>query len=174
MKLFYQPHPNIKPIVKDLNECRDYTSRVGKHTLFSVPLKLMISLPYTRTLEKIDNERLDGELKKRDVTRLEMTIEYIMQFDLDDARSEFGDRAWMSRIRVSIEQLNGHKTERESILISKLEHYYTEIFMAAREQDDFTNIGDLDEFRWCNIVKVVNDAEAERLEQERLQYVGFY
>lgn len=52
MKLFYQPHPNIKPIVKDLNECRDYTSRVGKHTLFSVPLKLFIKLPYTRTLEK--------------------------------------------------------------------------------------------------------------------------
>lgn len=174
MKLFYQPHPNIKPIVKDLNECRDYISRVGKHTLFSVPLKLFIKLPYTRTLEKIDKERLDGELKKRDVTRLDMTVEYIMQFDLDDARSEFGDRAWASRIRVSIDQLNGHKTERASILISKLEHYYTEIFMNAREQDDFTNIGDLDEFRWCNIVKVVNDVEAEQLEQERLQYVGFY
>lgn len=97
-----------------------------------------------------------------------------MQFDLDDARSEFGDRSWSSRIRVSVDQLNGHKTERSSILISKLEHYYTETFMNAREQDDFTNIGDLDEFRWCNIVKVVNDAEAERLEQERLQYVGFY
>lgn len=174
MKLFYQPHPNIKPIVKDLNECRDYTNRVGKHTLFSVPLKLFIKLPYTKTLEKIDKERLDCELKKRDINRLELTVEYIMQFDLDDARSEFGDRAWMSRIRVSVDQLNGHKTERSSILISKLEHYYTETFMNAREQDDFTNIGDLDEFRWCNIVKVVNDVEAEQLEQERLQYVGFY
>lgn len=174
MKLFYQPHPNIKPIVKDLNECRDYTSRVGKHTLVSVPLTLSISLPYTRTLEKLDIERLDSELKKRDVNRLEMTVEYIIQFDLDDARSEFGDRSWMSRIRVSIDQLNGHKTERASILISKLEHYYTEIFMNARQQDDFANIGDLDEFRWCSIVKVVNDVEAERLEQERLQYVGLY
>ena len=174
MKLFYQPHPNIKPIVKDMLECKEYMSRVGKHTLVSVPLKLFIKLPYTKTLERIDKERLDGELKKRDVTRLELTVEYIMQFDLDDARSEFGDRSWMSRIRVSIEQLNGHKTERSSILISKLEHYYTETFMNAREQDDFTNIGDLDEFRWCNVVKVVNDAEAEQLEQERLQYVGFY
>lgn len=174
MKLFYQPHSNIKPIVKDMLDCKEYMSRVGKHTLVSVPLTLMISLSYTKTLERIDKERLDGELKKRDVKRLEMTVEYIMQFDLDDARSEFGDRSWMSRIRVSIDQLNGHKTERASILISKLEHYYTEIFMNAREQDDFTNIGDLDEFRWCNIVKVVNDAEAEQLEQERLQYVGFY
>lgn len=174
MKLFYQPHPNIKPIVKDMLDCKEYMSRIGKHTLVSVPLTLMISLPYTRTLEKIDKERLDCELKKRDINRLEMTVEYIMQFDLDDACSEFGDRAWMSRIRVSVDQLNGHKTERSSILISKLEHYYTETFLRAQQQDDFTNIGELDEFRWCWIVKVVNDAEAEQLEQERLQYVGFY
>lgn len=174
MKLFYQPHPCIKPIIKDMIECQQYMHRVGKHTLVSIPMTLSISVPYTKTLEMIDRQHLDFELKKRNINRVELMIEYILQFDLDDARSEAGDRVWSSRIRVSINQLNGHKVEPMSVLVNTLEYYYTEVFMKARKQDDFTNIGELDEFRWCWIVKVVNDAETEELEQRRLQTLGCY
>lgn len=87
MKLFYQPHPCIKPIIKDLNDCKEYMSRVGKHTLLSVPMTLFIKLPYTKTLEQIDKERLDGELARRNVSRIELMIKYILQFDLEDALS---------------------------------------------------------------------------------------
>jgi hypothetical protein len=174
MKLFYQPHPNMKPIVKDMLECKEYMYRGSKYTLVNMPLTLFLNLPYTRTLERIDNEHLDGELKKRDIRRIELIVKYDLQFDLNDALSEFGARCWLSNIRIEINQLNGHKVERDSVLIDALEHTYTETFLRARQQDDFTNIGDLDEFRWCWIVKVVNDAEAEQLEQERLQFVGLY
>ena len=174
MKLFYQPHPNIKPIVKDTLDYKEYIYRGRKSALVNMPLTLFLKLPYTRTLEQIDNQYLESELKKRDVRYIDVIVKYDLQFDLNEALSEFGARCWLSNIRVSITQLNGHKVETHSVLISKLEHRYTNVFLKARQQDDFTNIGDLDEFRWCNIVKVVNDAEAERLEQERLQYVGFY
>lgn len=174
MKLFYQPHPNMTPIVKDMIECKEYMYRGSKHTLVDMPLTLCLNLPYTRTLEQIDDRHLDGELKKRDITRLELTITYDLQFDLNDALSEFGARSWLSNTRIEINQLNGHKVERDSVLINELEHAYTETFLRAQKQDDFTNIGELDEFRWCWIVKVVNDAEAKQLEQERLQFVGFY
>lgn len=174
MKLFYQPHPNMKPIVKDMLECKEYMYRGSKHTLVNMPLTLFLNLPYTKTLEQIDDRHLDGELKKRDVQRIELIIKYDLQFDLNDALSEFGARCWLSNIRIEINQLNGHKVERDSVLIDALEHTYTETFLRARQQDDFTNIGELDEFRWCWIVKVVNDAEAEQLEQERLQFVGLY
>ena len=174
MKLFYQPHPNMKPIVKNMIECKEYMYRGSKHTLVNMPLTLFLNLPYTKTLERIDNTRLDGELKKRDVRHVDVTVKYDLQFDLNDALSEFGARCWLSRIQVSINQLNGHKVERDSVLIDELEHAYTETFLRAQQQDDFTNIGELDEFRWCWIAKVVNDAEAEQLEQERLQFVGLY
>mgnify|MGYP001748042640 CR=1 FL=1 len=174
MKLFYQPHPNMTPIVKSMIECKEYMYRGSKRTLVNMPLTLFLNLPYTRTLERIDNERLDSELKKRDINRLELTIKYDLQFDLNDALSEFGARCWLSNIRIEINQLNGHSAERNSVLIDELEHTYTETFLRAQQQDDFINIGDLDEFRWCWIVKVVNNAEAERLERERLQFVGFY
>ena len=174
MKLFYQPHPNIRPIVKDMLDCKEYMYRGSKHTLVNIPLTLIINLPYTRTLERIDNERLDGELKKRDVRLLELIVKYDLQFDLNEALSEFGARCWLSNIRVEVDKLNGHNVERDSVIINELDYYYTETFLRARQQDDFTNVGDLDEFRWCGIVKVVNDVEAEQLEQERLQFVGFY
>lgn len=174
MKLFYQPHPNMMPIVKDMIECKEYMYRGSKHTLVNMSLTLFLSLPYTRTLERIDNEHLDGELKKRDVRRIELIVKYDLQFDLNDALSEFGARCWLSNIRIEINQLNGHKVERDSVIINELEHAYTETFLRSQQQDDFTNIGELDEFRWRGIVKVVNDAEAEQLEQERLQFVGFY
>ena len=134
----------------------------------------MVSLPYTKTLEQIDAQYLESELKKRDVRRIELTVKYDLQFDLNEALSEFGARCWLSNIRVEVDKLNGHNVESLSVLINNLDFYYTQTFLKARQQDDFTNIGDLDEFRWCSIVKVVNDVEAERLEQERLQYVGFY
>lgn len=174
MKLFYQPHPCIKPIIKDMIDCKQYMSRVGKHTLVSVPMTIYVNVPYTKTLETIDRQRLDCELKNRRINRVELMIEYVLQFDLDDARSEAGDRVWLSRIKVSINQLNGHKVEPTSVLVNTLEYYYTEVFMKARKQDDFTNIGELDEFRWCSIVKVVTDAEADELEQRRLQTLGCY
>lgn len=174
MKLFYQPHPNMKPIVKNMIECKEYMYRGSKHTLVNMPLTLFLKLPYTRTLERIDDHHLDGELKRRDVRRIELIIKYDLQFDYEDALSEFGARCWLSNIRVEVDNLNGHKVEQSSVLISTLDYYYTETFLRAQKQDDFTNIGDLDEFRWCWIVKVVNDAEAEQLEQERLQFVGFY
>lgn len=174
MKLFYQPHPNIKPIVKDTLDYKEYIYRGRKSALVNMPLTLFLKLPYTRTLEQIDDHHLDGELKKRDVRRIELIVKYDLQFDLNDALSEFGARSWLSNIRIEINQLNGHNVERDSVLIDELERAYTETFLRARQQDDFTNIGELDEFRWCWIVKVVNDAEAEQLEQERLQYVGFY
>lgn len=174
MKLFYQPHPNMTPIVKDMIECKEYMYRGSKHTLANMPLTLFLNLPYTKTLERIDNEHLDGELKKRGIRRIELIVKYDLQFDLNDALSEFGARCWLSNIRIEINQLNGRTVERDSVLINELEHAYTETFLRAQKQDDFTNIGELDEFRWCWIVKVVNDVEAERLEQERLQYVGFY
>lgn len=174
MKLFYQPHPNMKPIVKDMIECKEYMYRGSKHTLVNMPLMLFLNLPYTRTLERIDNEHLDGELKKRDIRRIELIVKYDLQFDLNDALSEFGARCWLSNIRIEINQLHGRTVERDSVLINELEHTYTETFLRAQKQDDFTNIGELDEFRWCWIVKVVNDAEAEQLEQERLQFVGLY
>lgn len=174
MKLFYQPHPNMKPIVKDMIECKEYMYRGSKRTLVDMPLTLFLNLPYTKTLERIDNEHLDGELKKRDVQRIELLVNYDLQFDLNDALSEFGARCWLSNIRIEINQLNGHTVERDSVLINELDYYYTETFLRVQRQDDFTNIGELDEFRWCWIVKVVNDAEAEQLEQERLQFVGFY
>lgn len=174
MKLFYQPHPNIKPIVKDMLDCKEYTYHGRKSALVNMPLTLMISLPYTRTLEQIDNQYLESELKKRDIRLIDVIVKYDLQFDLNEALSEFGARCWLSNIRVNVDTLNGHKVEPMSVLINNLDYYYTNVFLKARQQDDFTNIGDLDEFRWCNIVKVVNDAEAEQLEQERLQYVGFY
>ena len=144
MKLFYQPHPNMTPIVKDMIECKEYM------------------------------HHLDGELKKREVRRIELIVKYDLQFDLNDALSEFGARCWLSNIRVEVDKLNGHNVERDSVIINELGYYYTETFLRAQKQDDFTNIGDLDDFRWCWIVKVVNDAEAEQLEQERLQFVGLY
>lgn len=174
MKLFYQPHPCIRPIIKDMLECKEYMYRGSKHTLVNMPLTLCLKLPYTRTLERIDNEHLDGELKNRDVRYVDITVKYDLQFDLNDALSEFGARCWLSRIKISINQLNGHKVERDSVLIDELERAYTETFLRAQQQDDFINIGELDEFRWCWIVKVVNDAEAEQLEQRRLQTLGFY
>lgn len=174
MKLFYQSHPNMTPIVKDMIECKEYMYLGSKHTLVKMSLTLFLNLPYTRTLERIDDRHLDGELKKRDITRLELTIKYDLQFDLNDALSEFGARCWLSNIRIEINQLNGHKVERYSVIINELERIYTETFLRAQPQDDFTNIGELDEFRWCWIVKVVNDVEAEQLEQERLQFVGLY
>lgn len=174
MKLFYQPHPNMKPIVKDTLECKEYMYRGSKHTLVNMPLTLFLNLPYTRTLEKIDIERLDSELKKRDIRRIELIVKYDLQFDYDDALSEFGACCWLSNIRIEINQLNGHNVERDSVIINELDYHYTETFLRAQQQDDFTNIGELDEFRWCWIVKVVNDVEAERLEQERLQFVGLY
>lgn len=174
MKLFYQPHPNMTPIVKDMIECKEHMYRGSKHTLVNIPLTLFLKLPYTRTLERIDNEHLDGELTKRGVNRVELTIKYDLQFDLNDALSEFGARCWLSNIRVEVDKLNGHNVERDSVIINELDYYYIETFLRAQKQDDFTNIGDLDEFRWCWIVKVVNDAEAEQLEQERLQFVGMY
>jgi hypothetical protein len=164
----------MTPIVKDMLECKEYMYRGSKHTLVNMPLTLFLKLPYTRTLERIDNEHLDGELKKRDIRRIELIVKYDLQFDLNDALSEFGARCWLSNIRIEINQLNGHTVERDSVLIDALEHTYTETFLRAQQQDDFTNIGELDEFRWCWIVKVVNDAEAEQLEQERLQFVGMY
>lgn len=174
MKLFYHPHPNMTPIVKDMLECKEYMYHGSKHTLVNMSLTLFLKLPYTRTLERIDNEHLDGELKKRDVRRIELIVKYDLQFDLNGALSEFGARCWLSNIRIEINQLNGHKVERDSIIINELDYYYTETFLRAQKQDDFTSIGELDEFRWCWIVKVVNDAEAEQLEQERLQFVGLY
>lgn len=174
MKLFYQPHPNIKPIVKDTLDYKEYIYRGRKSALVNMPLTLFLKLPYTRTLEQIDDHHLDGELKKQDVRRIELIVKYDLQFDLNDALSEFGARSWLSNIRIEINQLNGHNVERDSVLIDELERAYTETFLRAQQQDDFTNIGELDEFRWCWIVKVVNDAEAEQLEQECLQFVGFY
>lgn len=174
MKLFYQPHPNIRPIVKNMLDCKEYMYRGSKHTLVNMPLTLIINLPYTRTLERIDNEHLDGELARRNTNRVDITVKYDLQFDLNDALSEFGARVWLSNTRIEVDQLNGHKVERNSVIINTLERIYTETFLRARQQDDFTNVGDLDEFRWCGIVKVINDAEAEQLEQERLQFVGFY
>lgn len=174
MKLFYQPHPNIKPIVKDTLDYKEYVYRGRKSALVNMPLTLLISLPYTKTLEIVDRQHLDGELKKRDVRRIELIIKYDLQFDLNDALSEFGARCWLSNVRVNVDKLNGHKVEPLSVLINELDFYYTQTFLKARQQDDFTNIGELDEFRWCWIVKVVNDVEAEQLEQERLQFVGFY
>lgn len=174
MKLFYQPHPNMTPIVKDMLECKEYIYRGSKHTLVNMPLTLFLKLPYTKTLGRIDDRHLDGELKKRDIRRIELIVKYDLQFDLNDALSEFGARCWLSNIRVEVDTLNGHNVERDSVIINELDYYYTETFLRAQKQDDFTNIGELDEFRWCWIVKVVNDAEAEQLEQERLQFVGFY
>ena len=174
MKLFYQPHPNIKPIVKDTLDYKEYIYRGRKSALVDMPLTLFLNLPYTRTLERIDDRHLDGELKKRDVRRIALIVKYDLQFDLNDALSEFGARCWLSNIRVEVDKLNGHNVERDSVIINELDYYYTETFLRAQKQDDFTNIGELDEFRWCWIVKVVNDAEAEQLEQERLQFVGFY
>lgn len=174
MKLFYQPHPNIKPIVKDTLEYKEYTYHGRKSALVNMPLTLFLKLPYMRTLEQIDDRHLDGELKKRNVRYIDVIVKYDLQFDLNEALSEFGARCWLSNIRVNVDKLNGHKAEPMSVLINELDFYYTQTFLKARQQDDFTNIGDLDEFRWCNIVKVVNDTEAEQLEQERLQYVGFY
>ena len=164
----------MKPIIKDMLECKEHMYRGSKHTLVNMPLTLFLKLPYTRTLERIDGRHLDGELKKRDVRRIELIVKYDLQFDLNDALSEFGARCWLSNIRVEVDTLNGHNVERDSVIINELDYYYTETFLRAQKQDDFTNIGDLDEFRWCWIVKVVNDAEAEQLEQERLQFVGFY
>lgn len=174
MKLFYQPHPNIKPIVKDTLDYKEYIYRGRKSALVNMPLTLFLKLPYTRTLEQIDHQYLDGELKRRGVRRIELTVKYDLQFDLNEALSEFGARCWLSNIHVNVDKLNGHKVEPMSVLINNLDFYYTQTFLKARQQDDFTNVGDLDEFRWCGIVKVVNDAEAEQLEQERLQFVGFY
>lgn len=174
MKLFYQPHPNMTPIVKDMIECKEYMYRGSKYTLVNMPLTLFLNLPYTKALERIDDHHLDGELKARDVRQIELIVKYDLQFDYEDALSEFGARCWLSNIRIEINQLNGYTVERDSVLINELEHAYAETFLRARQQDDFTNIGELDEFRWCWIVKVVNDAEAEQLEQERLQFVGFY
>lgn len=174
MKLFYQPHPNIKPIVKDTLDYKEYIYRGRKSALVNMPLTLLISLQYTRTLAQIDHQYLDCELKKRDIRRIELIVKYDLQFDLNDALSEFGARSWLSNIRVEVDKLNGHNVERDSVIINELDYYYTETFLRAQKQDDFTNIGELDEFRWCWIVKVVNDAEAEQLEQERLRCVGFY
>lgn len=174
MKFFYQPHPCIKPIIKDMIDCKRYSSHLTDYTLYSIPIELMIQLPYTRTLERIDKERFDGELAKRGIWQVDLIIKYILQFDLNDARSDFGDRSWLSRINVSVYQLNGRKVEPRTILINNLEYYYTEKFLRAKQQDDFTNIGDLDEFRWCSIVKVLDDDNADELEQERLQTLGCY
>lgn len=174
MKLFYHPHPNMTPIVKDMLECKEYMYRGSKHTLVNMPLTLFLNLPYTKTLGRIDDHHLDGELKARGVRQIELIVKYDLQFDYEDALSEFGARCWLSNIRIEINQLNGHKVESDSVLVATLEYYYTTTFLKAQQQDDFTNIGDLDEFRWCWIVKVVNDAEAEQLEQERLQFVGLY
>ena len=115
MKLFYQPHPNMTPIVKDMLECKEYMYRGSKHTLVNMPLTLFRNLPYTRTLERIDDRHLDGELKKRDVRRIELIIKYDLQFDYDDALSEFGARCWLSNIRVEVDNLNGHKVEQSSV-----------------------------------------------------------
>ena len=118
MKLFYQPHPNMTPIVKDMIECKEYMYRGSKHTLVDMQLTLFLKLPYTRTLERIDNERLDDELKTRDIRRIELIVKYDLQFDLNDALSEFGARCWLSNIRIEINQLNGHNVERDSVIIN--------------------------------------------------------
>ena len=110
MKLFYQPHPNMTPIVKDMIECKEYMYRGSKHTLVDMPLTLFLKLPYTRTLERIDDRHLDGELKTRDVRRIELIVKYDLQFDLNDALSEFGARCWLSNIRVEVDKLNGYLT----------------------------------------------------------------
>lgn len=174
MKIFYQPHPNITPIIKDLNDCKDYMTHINNFTLISLPIELAISLPYTKTLETIDDRYLERELEKRNVSRVNLTVEFILQFDYDRALSDSGDRSWSSRIRVEVNELDGCNVERQSILIDKLDYRYTEAFMRAHPQDDFTDIVDIDEFKWCNVVRIVSDLEAEQLEQERLQLVGFY
>ena len=110
MKLFYQPHPNMTPIVKDMIECKEYMYRGSKHTLVDMPLTLFLKLRYTRTLERIDDRHLDGELKTRDVRRIELIVKYDLQFDLNDALSEFGARCWLSNIRVEVDKLNGYLT----------------------------------------------------------------
>lgn len=174
MKLFYQPHPNIKPIIKDLRDCKDYMTHINNFTLISLPIELAISSPYTKTLENIDDRYLERELEKRNVRRVNLTVEFILQFDYDSALSDSGDRSWSSHVKVEVNELDGCKVERRSILIDTLDYCYTEAFMRARPQDDFTDIGDIDEFKWCNIVRIVSDVEAEQLEQERLQLASFY
>lgn len=173
MKIFYQPHPNIKPIIKDLRDCKGYMTHINNFTLISLPIELAISLPYTNTLETIDDRYLERELEKRNVERVDLTVEFILQFDYDRALSDSGDRSWSSRIKVEVNELDGHKVERQSILIDKLDSRYAEAFMRACPQDDFTAIGDIDEFNWCNIVRIVSDDEAEQLEQERAESMYF-
>ena len=132
MKLFYQPHPNMTPIVKDMIECKEYTYRGSKHTLVNMPLTLFLKLPYTRTLERIDGRHLDGELKKRDIRRIELIVKYDLQFDLNDALSEFGARCWLSNIRVEVDKLNGHNVERDSVISNELDYYYRNIFKSTK------------------------------------------
>ena len=102
--------------------------RGSKHTLVNMPLTLFLKLPYTRTLEQIDDRHLDGELKKRDVQRIELIIKYDLQFDLNDALSEFGARCWLSNIRVEVDKLNGHNVERDSVIINELDYYIQKHF----------------------------------------------
>lgn len=137
MKLFYQPHPNMTPIVKDMLECKEYMYRGSKHTLVNMPLTLFLKLPYTRTLERIDDRHLDGELKKRDIRRIELIVKYDLQFDLNDALSEFGARCWLSNIRVEVDKLNGHNVERDSVIINELDYYYTETFFKSTKTRRF-------------------------------------
>lgn len=48
MKLFYQPHPNIEPVVMQSRDYLDYLYQENCRPRLSLPMSVQFSVPYTK------------------------------------------------------------------------------------------------------------------------------
>lgn len=162
MKLFYQPHPNIDPIVMQSRDYLDYLYQENCRPRLSLPISVQFSVPYTKTLERIDDRHLGSELARLNARSVEMVVKCIFYFDYWRAQEELGDNGWFSDIYIEIINLNGQQAERDSLLINKLEYYYYK--MCRRElkqhrQLTEINSSDADQFKWSTNVKLIDERE---------------
>lgn len=91
-----------------------------------------------------------------------MVVKFIFHFDYWHAQEECGSNGWFSDIYLEIINLNGQHVERTSLLISKLEYYYTKICRRElRQHRQLTEINssDADQFKWSSNVKLIDERE---------------